>query len=81
VKAAMAGKAVPGQISTLYRFIRPAIDRANGDLTVAEKVNAMIQAGLLRDASPVLSDLVKQGKLSIAAAYYDLGTGKVTLLA
>jgi hypothetical protein len=24
---------------------------------------------------------VKQGKLSIAAAYYDLGTGKVTLLA
>lgn len=80
VKAAMAGKAVPGQISTLYRFIRPAIDRANGDLTVAEKVNATIQAGLLRDASPVLFDLVKQGKLSIVAAFYDLGTGKVTLL-
>jgi carbonic anhydrase len=80
VKAAMAGKPVPGQISTLYRFIRPAIDRANGDLTIAEKVNATIQAGLLRDASPVLSDLVKQGKLSIAAAFYDLGTGKVTLL-
>jgi carbonic anhydrase len=80
VKAAMAGKAVPGQISTLYRYIRPAIDRANGDLTVAEKVNATIQAGLLRDASPVLFDLVKQGKLSIAAAFYDLGTGKVTLL-
>jgi carbonic anhydrase len=81
VKAAMAGKAVPGQISTLFRFIRPAVDRANGDLTVAEMVNATIQAGLLRDASPVLSDLVKQGKLSIAAGFYDLGTGKVTLLA
>ncbi|WP_158805822.1 carbonic anhydrase [Acidisoma sp. L85] len=80
VKAAMAGKAVPGQISTLYRFIRPAIDRADGDLTVAEKVNATIQAGLLRDASPVLSDLVKEGKLSIAAAFYDLGTGRATLL-
>jgi carbonic anhydrase len=80
VKAAMAGKAVPGQISTLYRFIRPAVDRANGDLTVAEKVNATIQAGLLRDASPVLSDLVKQAKLSVAAGFYDLGTGKVTLL-
>ncbi len=63
VKAAMEGKAVPGQISTLYRFIRPAVDRANGDLTVAEKVNATIQAGLLRDASPVLSDLVKQGQV------------------
>jgi carbonic anhydrase len=80
VKAAMAGKAVPGQISTLYRFIRPAVDRANGDLTVAEKVNATIQAGLLRDASPVLSDLVKQGELSITAAFYDLESGKVTLL-
>jgi carbonic anhydrase len=81
VKAAMSGKAVPGQISTLYRYIRPAIDRANGDLTAAEKINATVQAGLLRDASPVLADLVQQGKLSITAGYYDLGTGKVTLLA
>jgi carbonic anhydrase len=80
VKAAMEGKAVPGQISTLYRLIRPAVDRANGDLTIAEKANATIQAGLLRDASPVLSDLVKQAKLSITAAFYDLGNGKVTLL-
>jgi carbonic anhydrase len=80
VKAAMDGKAVPGQISTLYRLIRPAIDRANGDLTAAEKINATIQAGLLRDASPVLSEAVKQGTLGIAAGYYDLATGQVTLL-
>ena len=80
VKAAMDGKAVPGQISTLYRLIRPAIDRANGDLTAAEKINATIQAGLLRNASPVLSEAVKQGTLGIAAGYYDLATGQVTLL-
>jgi carbonic anhydrase len=80
VKAAMDGKAVPGQISTLYRLIRPAIDRANGDLTAAEKINATIQAGLLRDASPVLSEAVKQGTLGIAAGYYDLAIGQVTLL-
>ena len=80
VKAALEGKAVPGQISTLYRLIRPAIDRAGGDLTVAEKVNAMVQAALLRDASPVLAEMVKQGTLSVAAGYYDLGTGRVTLL-
>jgi carbonic anhydrase len=76
----MDGKAVPGQISTLYRLIRPAIDRANGDLTAAEKINATIQAGLLRDASRVLSGAVKQGTLGIAAGYYDLATGQVTLL-
>jgi carbonic anhydrase len=81
VKAAMEGKAVPGQISALYRPIRPAIDQANGDLVAAEKINAKIQAGLLRNASPVLSDAVKQGMLSISAGYYDLATGRVTLLA
>lgn len=80
VKAALAGKAVPGQISTLYRLIRPAIDQANGDPTMAEKINAKIQAGLLRDASPVLSEAVKQGTLTISAGYYDLADGRVTLL-
>jgi carbonic anhydrase len=80
VKAAMEDKAVPGQISTLYRSIRPAIDQSNGDLTAAEKINATIQAKLLRDASPVLSEAVKQGMLGIEAGYYDLATGQVTLL-
>ena len=80
VKAAMDGTAVPGQISTLFRLIRPAIDRAGGDLVVAEKTNATIQAALLRDASPVLSELVKQGALGIRAGFYDLGSGRVTLL-
>jgi carbonic anhydrase len=80
VKAAMDGKAVPGQISTLFPLIRPAVDRANGDLTAAEKINATLQAALLRDASPVLSRLVKDGKLSVVSAYYDLPTGEVTLL-
>jgi carbonic anhydrase len=80
VKAAMDGKPVPGQISTLYRLIRPAIDRANGNLTAAEKINATLQANLLRDASPVLSDAVRQGTLRIAAGHYDLASGQVTLL-
>ncbi len=31
VKATMAGKAVPGQISTLYQYIHPAITGAGGD--------------------------------------------------
>jgi carbonic anhydrase len=32
VKAAMGGKAVPGQISALYAPIRPAVEAAGGDL-------------------------------------------------
>lgn len=80
VKATIDGKPVPGQISTLYRSIRPAVDQAGTNAEAVTKANAQIQAGLLRDASPVLGDMVKQGTLSIGAGYYDLASGKVTLL-
>jgi carbonic anhydrase len=80
IKAAMEGKAVPGQISALFPMLRPAIDQSHGDLVSAEKINAKIQASLLRNASPLLADAVKQGKLGISAGYYDLASGRVTLL-
>jgi carbonic anhydrase len=80
VKATIAGKAVPGQISTLYQYIHPAIAGANGDLTTASRQNAVLQASVLRDTSPVLADLVKQKKLAIRAGIYDVGSGKVTML-
>ena len=80
VKATLAGKAVPGQISTLYQYIHPAIAGANGDVTTACRQNAMLQASVLRETSPVLADLVKQKKLAVRAAMYDVGNGKVTML-
>ncbi len=80
VKAAIAGKDVPGQISSLFPHIQPAVDQAGSDLVAATKANASIQAGLLTKASPVLGPMVKEGKLKIVAGYYDLATGKVTLV-
>ena len=80
VKATIEGKAVPGQISTLFPYIRPAVDQAGPDLEPAIKANAKIQAGVLRQSSPVLAEQVKLNRLTIAAAYYDLASGKVTLL-
>jgi carbonic anhydrase len=80
VKAAIDGKPVPGQISTLYRHIRPAIDRAGGDPTETVKANARIQAALLRDSSPVIAEMVKQDRLTVVASYYDLASGQVTPL-
>jgi carbonic anhydrase len=76
----MAAKAVPGQISALYAPIRQAVERAGNDLEATIKANASIQADLLRSASPLLADLIKQGKLSVVAAYYDIGSGRVSLL-
>lgn len=80
VKAAMAGNAEPGEISALYAPLRPAVERANHDLTAAVKDNAEIQADLLRTASPVLVDLISRGHLKVAAGYYTLAEGVVTLL-
>jgi carbonic anhydrase len=80
VKASIEAKAVPGQISALYPYIRPAVDQAGSDLDGAIKANAKIQAALLRQSSPVLAEQIKQNQLKIVAAYYDLTSGNVSLL-
>jgi carbonic anhydrase len=80
VKATIQAKEVPGQISTLFPHIQPAVDQAGTDLVAATKANAKIQASLLRQSSTVISGLVKSGALKVIASYYDLGAGSVTLL-
>jgi carbonic anhydrase len=80
VKASIEAKAVPGQISALYPYIRPAVDQAGSDLDAAIKANARIQAALLRQSSPVLAEQIEQNRLKIVSAYYDLTSGNVSLL-
>jgi carbonic anhydrase len=80
VKATIQGKEVPGQISALYPHIQPAVDQAGHDLDAAIKANAKIQAALLRESSTVISGLLKESKLKVVAAYYDIANGNVTLL-
>ncbi|HEX6911207.1 MAG TPA: carbonic anhydrase [Longimicrobium sp.] len=81
VKATIDGGAVPGQISTLYRHIRPAVDRsATRELEDVARENVRVQAGLLRTASPVVAQLVRERRLVVAGGVYDLATGHVTLL-
>jgi carbonic anhydrase len=80
VKAAIEGKQVPGQISALYLHIQPAVDQAGPDLEAAIKANAKIQAALLRQASTVVSSLIKEHKLKVVSGYYDIASGSATLL-
>jgi len=80
VKATIQGKDVPGQISSLFPHIRPAVDQAGPDLEAAIKANAKIQATLLSQSSPVIAGMVKSGGVKVNSAYYDLGSGAVTLL-
>ena len=80
VKATIQGKEVPGQISSLFPHIQPAVDQAGPDVEAVIKANAKIQATLLRQSSTVISGMVKSGSLKVVAGYYDLGTGSVTLV-
>ncbi|HSU59774.1 MAG TPA: carbonic anhydrase [Bryobacteraceae bacterium] len=80
VKATMSAKSVPGQISSLYQYIHPALKAGETDANLASRENSKYQAGLLHASSPVLGSLIKEGKLSISAAYYDVETGKVEIL-
>src|SRR5580693_5122693 len=80
VKATIGGGAVPGQISVLYSAIRPAVDEAGPDLDATSKANALNHAKLLREASPVIAGQLAENKIKVVAGFYDVGTGKVTLL-
>jgi carbonic anhydrase len=80
VKATIQGAEVPGQISALYPHIQPAVDQAGTNVEAVTKANAKIQAALLAESSTIIKGLVKEGKLKVAAGYYDIATGSVTLL-
>jgi carbonic anhydrase len=79
IKAASENKPVPGQVSSLFQYMHPAV-AGQPDLTEASRKNALQQAATLRDASPVLAELVESKKLLIKAALYDVGSGIVTIL-
>jgi carbonic anhydrase len=77
IKATIDGDAVPGQISTLYQHLMPAVDRAGKDLDGAIRANVQIQARTLRQASPVIAGLVRDGRLAVRGVVYDIRSGRV----
>jgi carbonic anhydrase len=80
VKDAIRGKQAPGQVRALYPQIQPAIDLAGSDPDAVAKINAEIQARLLRESSPVILPLVKENKLKVLSGTYNVATGKGTLM-
>jgi carbonic anhydrase len=85
VKATLEGQKVPGSIAAVLDQVKPAIamlkdKKATGALDEAIANNVKLQVAKLK-GSPVLSSLIKEGKLKIVGAVYDLDEGKVKLLA
>jgi carbonic anhydrase len=79
ISAAIAAKAVPGQISVMYQHLIPAIEGAKGNVSLAVKMNAAYQAKLLAESSTVIAKAIKENGVKVGSGVYDLGSGKVTL--
>jgi carbonic anhydrase len=83
VSATLKGEEVPGQIGSLLQAIKPAVEKTQeqtGDkLENACKANILVQIENLK-LSPLLSELINSNKLKIVGGYYDLDSGKVSLV-
>ncbi len=84
VKAELESQEVPGSIAAVLDQVKPAVamikdKEAKGALDEAIANNVKLQVAKLKE-SPVLSSLVKEGKLKIVGAVYDLDEGKVKML-
>jgi carbonic anhydrase len=80
VTAAIQGREVPGQISKLFPHIQPAVQQAGPDLEATVRANVRIQVERLLETSSLLQGLIEQDTLRVAAGYFDMRTGVVTLL-
>jgi len=88
VKAAMthidARDSLPGAINGLVELIKPAVAESKGApgdaLENAIRKNVEIGVNRLKELQPILAPRVKDGKLKVVGAVYDLRTGAVTLV-
>lgn len=82
VAAAIEGGQSSDHTISLIEAISPAVEKAkslSGDvLTNAIKANVEMVVAKLKSSEPILAERVKEGKLEIIGAFYDLGTGKVS---
>jgi carbonic anhydrase len=56
------------------------VEQAGPDIEATVRANVLLQAARLREDSPLLAELIDAGKLKVAAGYFDLRNGEVTLL-
>jgi carbonic anhydrase len=81
VQAAIENKPVPGHIGSILDKITTVVVAGNnqqGDLLTATAIaNVKNQMAILK-SSPVVTGLIKSGKLKVIGGFYDLDTGIVT---
>jgi len=69
-----------GNIGKLIGHIKPAVERVHGDAEKAVVENVRLQMKNIEEKSPVIRHLLREKKLAMRGAVYDLKTGKVELV-
>jgi carbonic anhydrase len=76
---------LPGSIQELVSFIKPAVDSVRGKpgdkLSNAIQANVELGVERLKGLEPLLAGPVREGRLTVVGATYDLATGRVKFLA
>jgi carbonic anhydrase len=89
IKAALkhieARDALPGSIKELVNLLQPTVARIKGKpgdpLDNAIRANVQVGVNRLKTLDPVLAPAIKQSRLKVVAALYELRTGEVTQIA
>jgi len=90
VDATLKGGEVGGKLKSVVDAIKPAVEKAKikakGQtshgcdlLCLSVKSNARMVAEKIRKSSPILTDAIENGMLSVVGAYYELNSGVVSL--
>ena len=71
-----------GNLTQLVSKIKPAIvhNTDNNKMDETAQNNVKITIGNIVRDSPVIAELIKEGKVKIVGAYYDIESGKVSFL-
>ena len=84
IEALQKGTQFPGSINDIVQDIEPAVKKAKGEKgdLLHNSIIANVELGVetLKNSDPVISDLVKKGKVKVVGANYDLKTGEVKLI-
>lgn len=79
-----AKDSLPGAINGMVELIKPAVTQSKGEpgdaLENAIRKNVELGVARLKGLEPILAPRVKDGKLKVVGAVYDLRTGKVKLV-
>lgn len=84
VAATVAGGHAPGHIHSIIESIEPAFESVKNQ--VGDKVDHTVRANARRVAAilgrvePIVGEAVKNGKVKVVAARYDLATGQIEIL-